>query len=412
MPAIVTVVGRYVFKSHELVNILSRCLGAATRALWGLVVPTLVPVDQFGKYSIIKTEAGLLGQMSLLGAPQVILRRSTQIHSPAWLVFHSLTLLVLGWYISGALLHRGFHFVIYLLAASQVLQGIGAAWSRRNGHFSMTLVGEVLIAAFLGIGGVIFAIQVTSTSAQAVLWLLGIEATAGVVAGLWLLKVRSETREYIFQRENSAYSYYRILREIYGIGLLVLMDAILWRRIELFFLESTHGPTAAGVFALGSQLGEIACLPMAAILEVWYPGLSETWARRKGEWEREWMRRTRIFRVIFVLSILLSVVSVIAIVHSPLLRHYSPWTTVILILVLAKVVLNYACLHSSAMYATGNQRQLYLPVLVASILKLASNWLLTSRLGLQGAVIAYIISHGYLSIATILAARNLNKSQV
>jgi O-antigen/teichoic acid export membrane protein len=371
-------------------------------------VPVLISVDQFGRYSALRTEAGLLAQLALLGAPQVILRRGTRIGSPSWLVFHSLTLLALSWYVSGVFLRLDFQGLVYLLAASQVLQGIAGAWSRRNGRFMTAVIGEGLMGVLLVVGGTAAALGAAFKTRESVSWFLVCEAIAGLAAGLWLL-VRGGSRieKFALQRERVVYK--GVLREIYDIGLLVLMDTILWRRIEVLFLERGNRLDAAAVFALSLQLGELACLPMAAMLEAWYPGLSEVLAREGSEWRCDWRRRRRAFGMVLLASVPLALVSVVMLVHTPLLRHYSPWTATILILVLAKVVLNYASLYSSALYATGHQRQLYLPVLVASVIKLGSNGLLTPRFGLQGAVVAYLMSHGYLAVATFLAARNFGR---
>jgi O-antigen/teichoic acid export membrane protein len=198
-----------------------------------------------------------------------------------------------------------------------------------------------------------------------------------------------------------------MMREIYEIGFFVLIDAILWRRIELFFLERILGLTAAGVFAFGLQLGDIAWLPIGAILEVWYSKMSETYSRRRDEWKNEWLRKINRFRVIIIFIIFLSVTVVLILLRSPMLKHYSSHTTIILCLVLTRIILNYSGIHSTALYATANQRKLYFPIIIASILKLLANWLLIPKLGLIGSIIAYIISHGYLSIATIFA---FNKS--
>ena len=393
-----------VFRSHEVANVLSRGLAATTRGLWGLLVPILLSVDQFGKYSILKTEAGLLGQLSLLGAPQVVLRRNMQIRSPSGLVIHSLGLLTLGWFMWGALLQRGHSAVVYILAASQVAQAIGAAWIRRNGLFRRALVAEVAFAALLASGAAAFVLWGASARTEAVWWLLRIEATIGMVVGLWLLSTRSGGGAFS-GGERPAYS--GILRETYEIGALVLTDAVLWRRVELFFVEASHGATAAGVLALGLQLGDIACLPMAAIVEAWYPVFSEAWGKGMAEWKQEWVRRLRVFRIVLILSIPMSLVGVATLIHMPPLRRYWSWLLTILILVLTRVVFNYAGVYASALYATGHQRVLYFPTLTASAMTLVSNWILTPRFGLAGAVTARLISHGYLALATILAAKGV-----
>jgi O-antigen/teichoic acid export membrane protein len=169
----------YQINSAEFVNILSRSFGLLIRALWSFFVSIYIPIDQFGKYSVIKTEAGLLGQIGLLGTPQIILRRSEQIGSPLLFVFHSIILLIVVWILSGTLLHRGFHFIVFLLALSQVLFVISSLWIRRNHRFSAALIGEIFFAIVLFIG----ILMHKNIKLQALTWFLYIEALAsGIVS--------------------------------------------------------------------------------------------------------------------------------------------------------------------------------------------------------------------------------------
>jgi len=393
------------FKSSAFANLLARGLGITARAIWGLVVPALLPIGQFGAYSVAKTEAGVLAQLSLLGSPQVILRKGLQIGGPAWLIVHSVILLSFAWCVGGMVIHNEHRWLLYLLAAAQVLQGIGSAVCRRASRYAVALGGEALFAAVLLIGGMPLASRASVAVPSAFAWFLSLEAIALAGSSALLLWAGSHAAADEPQRKKPAHI--AILRESYSIGLLVLMDTILWRRIELFFIIGSHGAAAAGVYALGSHLGGIACLPMTAVLEAWYPALSETWTRTRSRWPQVWGYRKHTFKLVFGLSLALAVPATLVLLHVPLLQQYSPWTIRIVALVVTIVALHFGGLYSSALYATGNQSRLYIPVFSATVMTLAGNSILTSRFGLDGALVTYAVSRGYLAVATVCTARSV-----
>ena len=398
---------RHAFRNTTLVNLTVRGLGAAVRAAWGLAVPSMLSVSDFGVYSVAKAQAGLLAQGSILGSPQVILRRGVEVGPPGVWAIHTILLLSLTWYVSSRLFGDYHSVAAYLLATAQASQAIAAAFARRHGRFGLAFWAEIAFAVVLILGFAWLALigaELAGLPRQE--WFLGIESAAYGLSTVLLWRGLPANPAAAFWKPH----YWSLFREAYSIGGIVLMDVIVWRRVELFFLEAGTGKDAVGVFALGVQLGEMACLPMAAVLEAWYPNFSDIWACRRKEWFSYLRDRKKKFLALYGSSVVFVPPAVLAVLRAPFLEHYQAWVLPVLILATLRVALNYAGFWSTVLYSTGNQLVLYRPILIAAGMTLAGNALFTIRFGLSGAVLTYAVVHTYLALATTAAARRLART--
>jgi len=199
------------------------------------------------------------------------------------------------------------------------------------------------------------------------------------------------------------------LRSVYSVGMLVLLDVLIWRRLELYFLQaSPDGLKGVAVFGLASQVATLALLVPGAMVEAWSPGLAATSRTGREAFVARLRENQRIYLPTF------GVITAGALALTPVLVHvlfarYVAWMGYILAFVAIRVACGYAGFYSAALYATKRERMLYLPVLVGGTIGVLSNTALTLRWGLSGAVAAYALTQGTVALATWLAFRRADR---
>jgi len=229
---------------------------------------------------------------------------------------------------------------------------------------------------------------------------LEIGATLVVVVSLMAGRTTRVTRKELTLVGTGA-----VLPSVYSVGLLVLLDLLIFRRIEMYFLRaSPDGLQGVAVFGLGVQLANLLLLFPTAMVEAWMPGLAAEFA---GAWQ-DFEARLRTNRPTYLRAFFLVVAA--SILVPPLLvrlvfRHYAPWTLYVTAFAATRVVCSYAGFYSSALYVTRGERWLYLPGLLGALASIGFNALLTIRWGVRGAVIAFALTQIGVAIATMIAFR-------
>jgi O-antigen/teichoic acid export membrane protein len=171
----------------------------------------------------------------------------------------------------------------------------------------------------------------------------------------------------------------------------------------VYFLErSPDGLTGVAVLGLALQIATVALLVPTALLEAWQPRFATLASGNAAGLEREVKRRQRRFvRLMAAIVVGGALVPVVAI---PLVfPQYRPWLAVIVGFVVVRLACAGAGFYSSVLYATGGQRALYAPALASALVAVGANAVLTPRLGLRGALVAYGLTQVTLGVLTIVA---------
>jgi len=195
------------------------------------------------------------------------------------------------------------------------------------------------------------------------------------------------------------------------VGMLALLDVVVFRRLEVYFLErSPDGLAGVAVLGLSLQIATVALLIPTAMLEAWQPRFALATNDGEALLEREVKRYGRLFA--WVMAAVVTVGATVPLVAIPLVfPHYRPWTAYIVALVAIRIVCAGAGFFSSVMYATGRHHALYTSAGVAAAVAVLGNASLTSRLGLRGALIAYGLTQITLAVLTVVAFRRSTSRQ-
>jgi O-antigen/teichoic acid export membrane protein len=196
----------------------------------------------------------------------------------------------------------------------------------------------------------------------------------------------------------------RMLGDIYSVGALVLLDVVLFRRLEVYFLErSPDGLAGVAVLGLSLQIVSVALLVPTALLETWQPRLAL--AQSTGgdaAFEHEFARRGKQFVPLMVGVALLG--TAVPFVAVPLVfPQYRPWLVYIVAFVFIRLACAGAGFYSSALYAVGRHRALYAPAVIPAVIAIAGNAVFTRQLGLRGALIAYGATQVSVAVLTVAA---------
>jgi len=202
-----------------------------------------------------------------------------------------------------------------------------------------------------------------------------------------------------------------VFASIYSVGMLALLDVVVFRRLEVYFLErSPDGLAGVAVLGLSLQIATVALLVPTALLEAWQPRFAVA-ANTDGEtFAKDIARHGRLFT--WIMTAIVVVGALVPLIAIPIaFPQYLPWTGYIVALVAIRIACAGAGFFSSVMYATGRHRALYPPAVVSALVAIVGNALLTSHLGLRGALIAYGLTQVTLAGLTVIAFRRSTPRQ-
>ena len=381
---------------------------AGSRAVWGLALPAVLTVAAYGRYQLLATVAIMAAQLALLGTPQTIVRHAGRRIPMGAILLHAVVIgavmvaatplffpatrstasvAVLGAVVVTTILVTAYG------ARAKARFAFGSSWHAELAGAAVLLVATSIVVVMAGRG------LVTPGFA------LAVEAFALACTTLVLVvALRRKSHEETTAAPPVALPAF--LSDVYSVGILVLFDVVLFRRLEVYFLErSPDGLAGVAVLGLALQIAAVAMLVPTALLEAWQPKVALL--RRDGgqsAFEADVRRRARQFAPLMAATLLASVAITVAAVAF-VFRQYQPWLWYIVAFVAIRVACAGAGLYSTALYAIGAQRGLYAPAIVAGIVAVAANVFLTRPMGLAGAVVAYLITQVTVAGLTVFAFR-------
>lgn len=353
-------------------------------------------------YSLWQATMLIVGQLSLLGAPQVLMRDARKDPPIVGLVLHSLMLAVI-WTLVGYFITSSYDLLfgalVFLGAAFLCLYRIGGARAKREGRFSRVMVAESLVSISL-----LFAILVVRKGGALVpsgisgYWVAALVEAVVLAPAIIALSIGTQgLRKSEIRIEPTR----EMLGAVYSVGALASLDILLWSRIEMYFLgASPDGLQGVAVFGLSIKLANILMLAPAATIEAWYPQIASAWCRGIEEYRVATATLGRKFAWLFMVLVGIALPTCLFIAWL-MFGVYRDWFLYICAVVSIRVICGFAGYYSAILYSTGREVFLYLPVLLGGASALLLNWAFTTRYGLPGVVMAYAITQILTCIATI-----------
>jgi O-antigen/teichoic acid export membrane protein len=374
--------------------------------MWGIVVPAILPISGYGAYSVLQTTAGVVAQIGLLGTSQTILREPGRKVPIGGLLLHSLLLAGVALPVAvliAPLPDPRYPWLLGALVLGLLWYGIAVTRAKAVGAFADVLRAELVgAAAFVAaIGAVVFLMLGRRRPVDyGVVVLLEVVATAALLAALG----RSPGGR-IAGDEWRLAGTPAFLRSVYSVGGLVLLDLLIWRRLEIYFLQaSPDGLRGVAVFGLASQLSSLLLLVPSAFAEAWSPAFAADLRIGWAPFERRFRDNRRVYRRIIALLVLAAAAMTPLLIRVAFPKYW-PWVWQASAFVLIRVVASYAGLHAAAIYATKRERWLYAPVIAGGVVGVVSNVVLTLPWGLRGAILAYALTQGTVAVATLVVSR-------
>lgn len=395
-------------RSDALTNIASAVIRALGRGIWGLSIPVILSVSDYSKYSIITATAAILAQFAVLGIPQTILRNPKRTLPIFGFTVHAVVLLVIGTilYIKLTEEHEARStFIIVLMAVVIMAYIIASATAKSRFLFSVVLRAETIGSAFLLIVGLILLIYTRSPQCLSgciqynLILIIEVSATVLILALLfWGCKIISLT-----DMGLSGIKVY--FPAIYSIGALVILDLIIWRRVEIYFLQAgPDGVIGVAVFSLAAQISNLFMLIPGSAIEAWYPKLAGTFKQDYSLYQKIIIAKTLSYTKLYTLFIIICLIASIILLQVAFSKYHE-WQPYIVTFILLRLIFGYAGFYSSVLYATRREKWLYIPVVAGACIALISNSALTLHYGLSGALISYLITHSFVAISTLLIYR-------
>ena len=389
-----------------ILNVVSSGVRAATRAGWSLFVPFMLPVESYGVYSVFQTTVTAVMQAAALGTPQTILREPNRELPMLGLFLHSLTIAVVVMLALAVTIAKYDWLFQSLVAASAIsmilyLQFTMRAKSRFQfgGVLRAEATGSVVFLA--GIIGISIATLTLGKQwlDYSVMGVVEIIATVAIVVSL----ITGAGR--LTSIERGVRDTRRYLPGVYSVGVVVLFDVIIWRRLEVYFLqESPAGLEGVAVFGLATQLANLYLLVPGAMIEAWGPSFARSYGLGTTEFFQTFQQKLVNYRKLYVLFVLGSLAATPLLILT-IFHKYAAWMWYVTGFVATRAVCSYVSFHSAAMYASRRERLLYAPVAVAAVVAIVSNIALTLRWGIPGAIIAYGLTQLTVALGTMFVSR-------
>jgi O-antigen/teichoic acid export membrane protein len=387
-----------------ILNVVSSGVRAATRAGWSLFVPYFLPVDSYGVYSVFQTTATAVTQAAVLGTPQTILREPNRELPMLGLFLHSLSIALVVLLVMALTIAR-YNWLFQILVAGSAISMIlylqFTMRAKSRFQFARVLRAEsigtaVFVAGVLGIGIAAWSFG-RGWVDYSVMGGVEILATTAIVIGLLTGHAGRLT-----PAERSVRETRRFLPSVYSVGIVVLFDVIIWRRLEVYFLQqSPAGLQGVAVFGLATQLANVYLLVPGAMIEAWGPSFAKSYGVGTEEFFETLRAKLSAYRKLYALfvvgSIALTPFFILTVFHK-----YVAWKWYVTGFVATRVVCSYAGFHSATMYASRRERLLYAPVVIAAVIAIGSNLLLTLRWGIPGAIVAYGLTQLAVAVGTMI----------
>lgn len=377
----------------------------AARGIWGLALPSLLTVTAYGQYNLLATLVAVAVQLAVLGAPQTIVRHAGRALPTATLLAHAIVVALAVLAVATLIAPPGGARTIGIAAAAvcgAATYALLSARAKARFAFGTSLRAEVVAAVAL-LGGLAVLVLGARTcgagcldAEQAVL----VEAAAiGGAAIVLLVAARTRLRRADLSTRGS----FGVLGSVYSVGFLAALDLVLYRRLDVYFLEqSPDGLAGVAVFGLALQLATMLLIVPTSILEAWQPALAIQFREDRAAFDTALRARRQTFHR--CLAATAAVGLLVPLVAVPLaFPKYTPWLGYIAALVLVRVGYAVAGFHSATLYAIGGQRWMYRPVLVGSVVAVVANTALTLRFGLTGVLAAQLITQTTVSVLTARA---------
>jgi len=380
---------------------------AAARAVWGLTLPTMLSVAGYGRYQLIATTAAMAASVALLGTPQTVVRHAGRRVPIRLLSAHAavMALVAIG---VAALLIPGMSVPIVtttLAAAVGVAIAVALLGARAKARlaFRTSLAAELAGAGVLVVAAIAVSTRSFSWQPISAVW---VDSTALAVTAAVLLRARATAAP----SDTAAPPPTRaVFRDIYAVGALVLLDAVLFRRLEIYFLErSPDGLAGVAVLGLALQIASVAFLVPSALLEAWQPRMAVLASHGGVAFDGEVSRRTAQFAPLMA-AVVLGGVAMTVVAVPLIFSHYRAWLGYIVGFVLIRLVSAGAGFYSAVLYAAGRHRALYAPAIASAVVAIAANATFTARLGLRGALISYGAAQLTLAALTVAAFHRMSR---
>src|SRR5260370_18669460 len=391
---------------HSQAYLGATVLRAGTFGLWGLFLPAFLSIPAYGLYGLLASTILLAAQLSVLGGPQAFITHAGREIPTVGLLLHAagISLLVAG--LAALIMPREIGIALYLLVAIGTLttvayKGFGARARARLG-FDASLLAELSVTAVLALSAVAFYLAGRHCTNACVSGALpvAIEALALFVAAVVIITTKA-TR--LRRSELSLRNTSKFLPFVYSVGVLITLDVVLLRRVEVFFLQrSPDGAEGVAVFTLALQFATLLQLIPLAVLDTWQPQLAILWHDNREEFFTVF-RQIQLRYFFWTASLFLLGVPASLGVLQVVRPKYRLWTWLIGLLAGSRALFVLSSLYSSTLYALSLQRRLYLPILVGAAIAVAMNVTFTVAWGLRGALGAHASTQAVVAFPACLA---------
>jgi PST family polysaccharide transporter len=408
-------VGTRVFQ-NTIVQLGGRGASLVLSAGTSILLARYLGHERMGEYGAIYAYLTLYSFLATFGLDQILAREVSRRRAEAAQIFHTGSLVALGFAAAGALFAPLLAPMFGYTGTVRWLIAVAAI--------------DILILPPIRFSGIVFQVDmrqwymVATGLLRQVLWLvalvllaMGKAAFYQVIVARTLCGVAEAALVVVFSRRGGLLEGPRRFireeaRQMLRDGLPLVMSSIavgIYHRIDQVMLHKMTGDRALGPYVIAVQLIELFSVFPVALMSSLFPVLSRT----ASDDPRFMHYLGTSYRLL--LLVVFGVCAIITPVAAPMIqllygKEYLPTAALLIVLVWSEVPVFFGVVISNAMVARGLQRYLPLSTVVGAVTNILLNLVLIPRYGALGASWATVVSYslaGMLMFLCFPATRRL-----
>jgi O-antigen/teichoic acid export membrane protein len=372
-------------------NIIAAIIRTGSTGAVLFLAPAILGKVDFGLYSYAYWIAFFSLQVGLFGIPSLICRSPQRAALPLTaFIALALTVQTIVFLVLFGSSKIDTPLAIKFAAATISCFGVGNALilaiCRQRSQFQFILISE-LAAGLMRLLSVAYLYWRKDITPHSLLF------AEGSCQGVQLLVLFFIGRGKLIDRAKVSNISMAGLREVVGLGILGLVDAVLWQRAETWFLALTaNSADSIATFSFALRIATAGVFIPAAVIDAWFPTVAITDSMQEV---RRMLKRFTKFYTIYAFTVGLAALALVISVYP---QYLCAEAVILLVFRVCEGVFGFA---SAVVYARKGESLLWTAIAASACVSIIANLLLTPKYSLMGATISYILAHTVLAGATV-----------
>ncbi len=342
-------------------NLLANIVRIIGKSVWQMLIPFFLDIGAFAVYSLIQNIYSVLIQTTNLGTRQVILRASDHKLPLLGFLIHSLFIAI------PQIVITSFFFEVSWL--NTILISTVVLFTNIYINYVSRLKGLELFdkAAYAEILGLVLFLL-----GSVLLYFLRKNITEVLVIEVGFLILQCFFLQFFLSSINhngtfSITGVSKYFKGIYQVGIIGLIETVVWRFIPIYFINQTSFKTQGlAIFNLSLLLSNVFILMPQSVIESWIPRIANLNLINKADFDEVQKMKSR-YHVILIAIVLLALLVITISLYSIYSKYYD-WRFYVIFFSFFRVLFSFTDIYNAVIYAQKKEKVLILPNIFSAVL--------------------------------------------